>query len=55
MDKSYNQQNTPNCICCSVSNCIHNCDKKCSATEVHVGPKSACCTAETGCETFQSK
>lgn len=42
-------------IRCDVSDCVHNCNSKCTAGEIHVGPKNATTTSETDCETFRLK
>lgn len=42
-------------IKCSVSDCVYNCDTKCTAGTIHVGPQSATTTSETDCQTFERK
>lgn len=41
-------------VCCAVRNCqFHDKDDCCTAGEIAVGPKTACCCAETVCATFK--
>lgn len=41
-------------IRCEVTNCMyHTKDSHCTAGEITVGTKNACCCGETACETFK--
>ena len=42
-------------ICCHVSDCQYNDNKKCMAGHINVGPSSATTTSETDCETFKAR
>ena len=42
-------------ICCHVTDCQYNSDKKCMAGHINVGPSSATSTSETDCETFKAR
>lgn len=43
-------------IHCEVENCVfHDKFDKCTATQIDVGPQSACAVKETNCGTFREK
>ncbi len=42
-------------ICCHVTDCKYNDDKRCMAGHINVGPSSATTTSETDCETFKAR
>lgn len=53
MENNCNHSNVIHGIDCSACDCIYNCDNKCTAGEIHVGPKSATTVSETDCQTFK--
>lgn len=53
MGENCNSNNVIHGINCTVSDCVHNCDKKCTAGEINVGPQNASTTSETDCQTFK--
>ncbi len=42
-------------ISCAVKNCEHNCENRCYAQNVTIGPQFASCSGETVCDTFKPK
>ena len=56
MDNFYNQDVKKTKICCEVKSCIHHGENdECLASEIKVGPKSACKCHETECATFEER
>lgn len=53
MNDNCNTEKVIHGIKCEVTDCVYNCDKKCSAGEIQVGPQNASTTAETDCQTFK--
>ena len=55
MNDNCNSNKVIHGINCAVTDCVYNCEKNCTAGEIHVGPQNAATTSETDCQTFKHK